>query len=124
MPLIYFDHAATTPTRPEVLEAMLPYYREKWGNPSSLHYSGQEARAGVDEIDLDPVSFSLRAVDEDRASVGTPVGVEFNRREVTGVLRRRKIELFHLNALRESVTGLNALPSFLLIRFHLFGWLR
>ncbi len=48
MELTYFDHAATTPTRPEVLEAMLPYYQEKWGNPSSLHLSGQEARAGVD----------------------------------------------------------------------------
>jgi len=45
--LIYFDHAATTPTRPEVLEAMLPYYLEKWGNPSSLHSSGREAAEGV-----------------------------------------------------------------------------
>ncbi|MBN1458780.1 MAG: cysteine desulfurase NifS [Armatimonadetes bacterium] len=45
---IYFDHAATTPTRPEVVEAMLPYYREKWGNPSSLHSSGREALEGMD----------------------------------------------------------------------------
>jgi len=40
---IYFDHASTTPPRPEVVEAMIPYYREKWGNPSSLHSSGREA---------------------------------------------------------------------------------
>jgi len=45
---IYFDHAATTPTREEVVEAMLPYYREKWGNPSSLHASGREALDGMD----------------------------------------------------------------------------
>jgi len=45
---IYFDHAATTPPRPEVVEAMLPYYREKWGNPSSLHTSGKEAAEAMD----------------------------------------------------------------------------
>jgi cysteine desulfurase len=46
--LIYFDHAATTPTRPEVVEAMLPYYQEKWGNPSSIHASGRIAAEGMD----------------------------------------------------------------------------
>lgn len=45
---IYFDHAATTPPRPEVIEAMLPYYREKWGNPSSLHAPGREAAEARD----------------------------------------------------------------------------
>jgi len=45
---IYFDHAATTPMRPEVVEAMLPYFREKWGNPSSLHGSGREAASGME----------------------------------------------------------------------------
>jgi cysteine desulfurase len=46
---IYLDHAATSPLRPEVLEAMLPYLREHGGNPSSLHGSGRRARQGVDE---------------------------------------------------------------------------
>jgi cysteine desulfurase len=46
---IYLDHAATSPLRPEVLEAMLPYLREHGGNPSSLHASGRRARQGVDE---------------------------------------------------------------------------
>ena len=46
---IYLDHAATTGIRPEVLEAMLPYYSERYGNPSSIYALGQEARKAVDE---------------------------------------------------------------------------
>ncbi len=42
------DHAATTPVRPEVLEAMLPYFSEKFGNPSSLYGFAQESREAVD----------------------------------------------------------------------------
>jgi cysteine desulfurase len=46
---VYLDHAATTPLRPEVLEAMLPYLTEHYGNPSSIHGSGRRARLGLDE---------------------------------------------------------------------------
>jgi cysteine desulfurase len=46
---IYFDHAATTPVRPEVLEAMAPFYGPRFGNPSSLHRWGREARTALDE---------------------------------------------------------------------------
>jgi len=45
---IYLDHAATTPLDPRVLEAMLPYLREGWGNPSSLYAEAQEARKGLE----------------------------------------------------------------------------
>ena len=45
---IYMDHNATTPIRPEVLEAFLPYYREKYANPSSVHAEGQETRVAVE----------------------------------------------------------------------------
>jgi cysteine desulfurase len=48
MKRIYFDHAATTRTDPRVVEAMLPFFGETFGNPSSVHDFGQEARAGVD----------------------------------------------------------------------------
>lgn len=46
---IYLDHAATTPTREEVFEAMKPFYGPKFGNPSSAHRWGREARAALDE---------------------------------------------------------------------------
>lgn len=46
---IYLDHAATTPTRPEVVEAMLPYFTDAFGNPSSIYSCGQEARAAIGE---------------------------------------------------------------------------
>lgn len=48
MERIYLDYAATTPVRPEVVDAMLPYLREDWGNPSSIHVHGQAARAAVE----------------------------------------------------------------------------
>jgi cysteine desulfurase len=46
---IYLDHAATTPVRPEVLAAMQPFYGPRFGNPSSTHRWGREARTALDE---------------------------------------------------------------------------
>jgi len=46
---IYLDYAATTPTHPEVVEAMLAYLSDVFGNPSSIHSFGQEAKAVVEE---------------------------------------------------------------------------
>lgn len=47
--LIYLDHAATTPLRPEVLAAMLPHLRDGWGNPSSNYEPGRRARAALED---------------------------------------------------------------------------
>jgi cysteine desulfurase len=46
---IYLDHNATTPLDPRVLDAMLPFLRESYGNASSLHWFGQRARAAVED---------------------------------------------------------------------------
>jgi len=49
MPHIYLDYNATTPVRSEVLEAMLPYLQMHFGNPSSVHWAGRQAKRGVEE---------------------------------------------------------------------------
>jgi cysteine desulfurase len=49
MKRIYLDYAATTPTHPEVVKAMLPYFTEEFGNPSSLYSYGQEAKGAIEE---------------------------------------------------------------------------
>ncbi|MCB0763482.1 MAG: cysteine desulfurase [Flavobacteriales bacterium] len=49
MKRIYFDNAATTPMAPEVIEAMLPYMQEHFGNPSAIHSFGRTTRAAVEK---------------------------------------------------------------------------
>jgi cysteine desulfurase len=46
---VYLDHAATTPAHPRVVEAMMPYFTGKFGNPSNLHDMGREAKNAVEE---------------------------------------------------------------------------
>ncbi|HUW42651.1 MAG TPA: aminotransferase class V-fold PLP-dependent enzyme, partial [Thermoplasmata archaeon] len=48
MKLVYFDNSATTRTDKEVLDTMVPFTIEYYGNPSSLHSFGREAKAGMD----------------------------------------------------------------------------
>ncbi|MEM4398594.1 MAG: aminotransferase class V-fold PLP-dependent enzyme [Candidatus Nitrosocaldus sp.] len=47
--MIYLDNAATTPVLDEVLEEMLPYMSARYGNPSSLHSVGRDAKAALDK---------------------------------------------------------------------------
>lgn len=49
---IYLDHAATSPMHPDIVESMLPYMTEVFGNPSSIHYFGRKSRHAVDEARL------------------------------------------------------------------------
>jgi cysteine desulfurase len=64
MKSIYLDHAATTPADPEVVKAMLPYFSEIFGNPSSLHSFGQEAKRAVEEARDRIASFINASPDE------------------------------------------------------------
>ena len=78
---IYLDHAATTPLRPEALEAMLPYLSEHFGNPSSAHGFGRKARAGLDEAH-ERVAKRLNA--EPREIIFTSGGTEANNLAIKG----------------------------------------
>jgi cysteine desulfurase len=82
---IYLDHAATTPLAPEVLEGMLPWLREGFGNPSSLHSAGRRARNAVDEA-RDRVAAALGGAA--REVVFTAGGSEADNLAVRGVLDR------------------------------------
>jgi cysteine desulfurase len=79
---IYFDNAATTPTRAEVVEAMLPYYQEKWGNPSSIHTSGRMAAEGMD-IARQQVAVLLGALPEEIVFTGS--GTEADNQALVGI---------------------------------------
>jgi len=46
---IYMDHNATTPVDPSVLEAILPFYQDQWGNASSVHWAGREPKNAIDD---------------------------------------------------------------------------
>jgi cysteine desulfurase len=61
---IYLDYAATTPVDSRVLEAMLPYFRESFGNPSSVHRYGQRAEAAL-EAARETVAATLRCLPEE-----------------------------------------------------------
>ena len=49
MKTIYLDYAATTPTDPEVVQAMIPYFNEAFGNPSAIYSYGQEAKSAIEK---------------------------------------------------------------------------
>lgn len=57
---VYLDNAATTPVKKEVLDEMIPYFTEKYGNPSSIYRLGQETRAAIDEA-RDKVAKAINA---------------------------------------------------------------
>lgn len=82
---VYFDHAATTAVDPRVLEAMLPYFVERYGNPSELHRLGREGRTAVDEGRA-RVAAALGA--GEREIVFTAGGTESDNLALFGYLQR------------------------------------
>ena len=83
---VYLDHNASTPVHPEVVEAMLPYFSERFGNPSSVHGFGREAREGL-ETAREQVAHFLRVGKEE--VVFTSGGTESDNMAVKGVAMAR-----------------------------------
>lgn len=82
MKQIYLDYAATTPTYPEVLEAMLPYFTERVGNPSSIYSLGLEARGAI-EVARSKVANLIGARSEEIVFTGS--GTESDNFAIKGV---------------------------------------
>jgi cysteine desulfurase len=92
---IYFDNAATTPMDPRVLIAMQPFLQQYWGNPSSLHKEGREARAAVDRA-RNQVAQLLGA--EPGEIVFTASGTEADALAIRGALTAKGLRGAHLIA--------------------------
>ena len=82
MKKIFLDHAATTPADPRVLEAMLPYFSDSFGNPSSIHSLGVETRTAVAEAREKVASLIGASIDE---IIFTSGGTESDNLAIKGV---------------------------------------
>lgn len=85
---VYMDYAATTPVDPEVLNDMMPYFSENFGNPSSVHQYGEEAQKGVIEA-RQSVAELLNA--DTQEIVFTSGATEGNNTAIKGIAMSRKI---------------------------------
>lgn len=81
---VYLDNNATTPVLPEVMEAMCPYFGERYGNASSIHSHGQQTRAAVERA-RENVAALIGARDSE--IVFTSGGTEADNLAVFGVMR-------------------------------------
>src|SRR5579862_6633095 len=90
---IYADHNATTPLDPRVLEAMLPYLGKHFGNASSVHTFGREARAAVDDA-RGRVANLLGAQEGELVFTGS--GTEADNTAVFGVTRAQRARGRHV----------------------------
>jgi len=93
MKKIYLDNAATTPTDARVLQAMLPYFTEVYGNPSSLHAFGQEAKHAIEEARCNVAAFIGAKPEE---IVFTSGGTESNNFAIKGVAYARREKGNHI----------------------------
>src|SRR6266849_5703010 len=90
---VYLDHSATTPVDSRVVEAMLPYLTDKFGNASSVHLFGQEARAAVDRARR-----QIAALIGARANeiIFTSGGTEANNLAIRGICERAGVHGRHI----------------------------
>ncbi|HEY77960.1 MAG TPA: cysteine desulfurase NifS [Dehalococcoidia bacterium] len=93
MERVYLDYAATTPTDPEVVQAMVPYFTEVFGNPSSIHHCGQEAKEAIEEARA-KVARLIGAQDEE--IIFTSGGTEADNLALTGVAVARESKGNHI----------------------------
>ncbi len=93
MKRIYFDHNATTPVDPEVVAAMLPFFAECYGNASSIHTFGQQARAAVEHA-REQVAALIGA--RPAEIVFTSGGTEADNLALFGVVRASRRERRHV----------------------------
>ena len=96
---VYLDHNASTPVHPDVIQAMLPYFGERFGNPSSVHAFGREARDGV-ETAREQIARFLRVGKEE--VVFTSGGTESDNMAIKGVAHARRPRPHHHLADRAS----------------------
>jgi cysteine desulfurase len=90
--VIYLDHNATTPTRPEVFEAMCPFLRERWGNPSSSYGFGAKLKAEVEaarravaqlvNASASEVVFTSSATEADNTAINAALSAQPGKRHV------------------------------------------
>ena len=85
--LVYLDHNASTGVHPEVLQAMLPYFSERFGNASSVHAFGREAREGLETAREQVAAFLRVSKDE---IVFTSGGTESDNLGIKGVAAARR----------------------------------
>src|SRR5436190_11064703 len=93
MRTVYFDYNATTPLDPHVRDAMLPYLGEVFGNPSSVHSIGRQARALLDEA-RDRAAAVLKCKPSEM--IFTSGGTESTNLAIFGVARLRKEKGKHI----------------------------
>ncbi|MBC2365040.1 cysteine desulfurase family protein [Listeria booriae] len=93
MERVYLDHAATSPIHPEVVQAMLASFTNNYGNPSSIHYAGREARKSLDEARA-TVAQSIQA--DEREIVFTSGGTEGDNIALIGAALANKERGTHI----------------------------
>ena len=93
MKIRYFDHAATTPVRPEVLNSMIPFFGTEYGNPSSMYTIGRSSRRAVEEAR----SEIARAINAEKNEIYfTSCGSESNNMIIKGIMLANKDKGKHM----------------------------